>query len=181
MKNTSNCLPSITTCTGDSGTSSLAFGPRISKSDEIFELIGNLDELNSSLGICACYCVPDIAAKLQIIQKMIFSISGCIACNQKASNTLCEFINDLNRWETEYDKEVPEFESFILPGGHVSSAYLHLARTICRRAERSEVRCYLDKEDGKLFCQILKRLSDVLFIFARYQNIKNNVQDILYK
>ena len=173
-------LPSISTCAGDTGMSSLAFGDRIPKDSPIFELIGNLDELNSILGVCACYCKSDVVEKLQQVQNKIFDISSCIACNYNPDNSLLSFVDTLNSWEIEYGKKVPPFKSFILPGGHFSSAYLHLARTVCRRTERSEVRCYLNHENGKLFCQILNRLSDFLFILARYQNVVNNVEDIPY-
>ncbi|KAH0795424.1 cob(I)yrinic acid a,c-diamide adenosyltransferase [Histomonas meleagridis] len=173
-------LPSISTCAGDTGTSSLGFGGRIPKDSLIFELIGSLDELNSLLGVCACYCEGEVVEILQQIQHKIFDVSACIACNYDPDETILSFVNKINSWEIEYNQKITQFKKFILPGGHISSAYLHLARTVCRRAERAEVRCYLDHKNGKIICQILNRLSDLLFILARYHNTIHGVQDILY-
>lgn len=173
--------PSISTGEGDLGQSSLGFGSKISKDSPIFEVLGTLDELNSVLGICACYTEKDCIDFLKIIQFRLFDIGSCIACKIEPSEDLRNFVSFLDKWGLELEKKIPPFQSFILPGGSFGAAHYHLARTVCRRLERMEVKSLIETEDGKLFCRILNRLSDILFLLARYHNTVKGISEITYQ
>lgn len=171
-------IPSITTGGGDKGYTRMGNGDRVPKDSPLLDLEGTIDELNSYIGLCACHTAPEITEKLQHIQNVLFEVGACIACSKDPHQGLIDFIKTIEKWGYELEKKVPPFECFILPGGDVSSAHLHVARTICRRAERLEVKTYLNEKNGQLFCQILNRLSDFLFLSARYQNVVTGKKDI---
>jgi cob(I)alamin adenosyltransferase len=171
-------LPSVTTADGDSGTSTLGCGGRAPKDSPVFEFLGNADELSAALGVCALYVTHDTVPKLQTIQTLLCEMMGCISCGMGPSDRLGAFTQTLEEWGCELDKAVPPFTAFILPGGHPSAAFLHLARTICRRVERTAVAAVLKTEHGPLCCQVLNRLSDYLFLLARYHNLVNRIEDI---
>ncbi|OHT12387.1 Cob(I)yrinic acid a,c-diamide adenosyltransferase, mitochondrial [Tritrichomonas foetus] len=173
--------PSVSTGAGDSGFSSLAFGKPIPKDSPVFDLVGTLDELNSVLGICICYTQPDCIEYVKLVQHRLFDIGACIACNKEPSDDLKKFVSFLDKWGVELEKKIPPFQCFILPGGSVGASYYHFARTVCRRLERIEVKAIINEEHGKLYCQIINRLSDVLFILARYHNTAVNVPEIPYE
>jgi cob(I)alamin adenosyltransferase len=171
-------LPSVTTAEGDSGTATLGCGGRVPKDSPVFEFLGNADELSAALGVCALYVPQDTVTKLQTIQSLLCEMMGVVACGMRPSDRLATFTQTLEEWGIDLDKVVPPLTAFILPGGHPSAAFLHLARTICRRVERTAVAAVLKTEHGPLCCKILNRLSDYLFLLARYQNVVNKVEDI---
>ena len=179
-------LASVTTKTGDAGTSTLMFGA-LPKDDPVFEFLGTVDELNSLLGVCNVYLSSEHQPKVLAIQHKLFDLSACIACNKKPSDALVEFVHVLERWSLELEKTVPQFQFFILPGGCQSASYVHLARTVARRSERSLVHAMnarkdiVDGETAQKLIPVLNRLSDFLFLLARYENVSRGVPEVRYE
>ena len=182
-------IATITTKTGDTGFSSPRAHIRVLKSSLIFELLGTLDELNSFIGLSAAYTTERIKEQLVEIQGVLMDMSGSISLNREYSKKVSSFTVTLEKWSFDLEKEVPELNSFILPGGHVSAAHLHCTRTICRRCERVACACVHSQESkeenvvqipekSEVVCQLLNRLSDYLFIAARYQNFVNKEEDV---
>jgi cob(I)alamin adenosyltransferase len=166
----------IYTKTGDSGTTSLIGGTKVSKSNIRIETYGTIDELNSYIGLVNDNCNDDHSKNiLKEIQDRLFTIGSSLACDPDKEQKMK--IPDLGETdvellENEIDKMnevLPEMKFFILPGGHVSVSITHVARCICRRAERWCV----NMQEHELFIEpliikYLNRLSDYLFVLARY-------------
>jgi cob(I)alamin adenosyltransferase len=165
----------IYTKTGDSGTTSLIGGTKILKSDLRIEAYGTVDELNSYIGLCRDL-VPDNAAKniLAGIQDRLFTIGASLACDPaKESKMKIPDLSegDVRSLENEIDRMdevLPEMKNFILPGGHSTVSLLHIARCVCRRAERCCVRLREESGEDDFIIKYLNRLSDYLFMLARY-------------
>ncbi len=177
----------IYTKTGDEGSTSLVGGRRISKSHLRLECYGTVDELNSVIG-CARSLKPtkEVDDLLENFQNELFNAGSRLACTEaKLLETLPQVAaTSIEQMEKSMDKwtaVLPALRNFILPGGHPIAAQLHLARTVCRRAERLIVRL---KEDGEsvdaLSIKYFNRLSDTLFVLARYVNHLNKVEDVLW-
>ena len=176
----------IYTKTGDGGKTSLIGGTKVSKSNIRIEAYGTVDELNSYIGL-VCDSITDDASKkiLKEIQDRLFTIGSCLACDPDKETKMK--IPDLHEadivlLEKEIDKMnevLPEMRSFILPGGHVSISTTHIARCVCRRAERC---CVLIGDEGgfvePLVIKYLNRLSDYLFVLARYVGHQLHIDDI---
>jgi cob(I)alamin adenosyltransferase len=179
----------IYTKTGDKGTTSLIGGTKVSKSHLRIEAYGTVDELNSYVGLCKDLLTDtDSNAVLQEIQDRLFTIGSALACDPEKETKMK--IPDLKEadialLEKEIDKMneiLPAMKSFILPGGHPSISHLHIARCICRRAERCCVRLESEKNEvAPIIIKYLNRLSDYLFILARYTGQLLNVTDIPWK
>ena len=179
----------IYTKTGDKGATSLIGGTKVPKSHLRIEAYGTVDELNSYVGLCRDLLQGDHEKKiLQEIQDRLFTIGSSLACDPEKETKLK--IPDLKEeditlLEKEIDKmneTLPEMKSFILPGGHPSASHLHIARCICRRAERCCVR--LQQEDNEIEAIVLKylnRLSDYLFVLARYVAHQLNAPETPWK
>jgi len=175
--------PSITTCTGDLGLSSTSVLKNQKKNSPIFEILGTIDELNSIIGICICYSSNIIVEQFKIIQNVLFDIGSFISTDSPPNQYVSDFESFLSKWGVEHEKHLDDLSNFILPGGCVSSAHIHHARTVCRRCERVLVSDFLTDEpnnDGKVYIKILNRLSDYLFIAARYENHINNKKDEIW-
>ena len=166
----------IYTKTGDLGTTSLIGGTKVSKSNMRIETYGTIDELNSYIGLVNDNCSDDHSKNiLKEIQDRLFTIGSSLACDPDKEQKMK--IPDLKETdvellEKEMDKmneSLPEMKFFILPGGHVAISTTHVARCICRRAERW---CVNMKEHElfiePLIIKYLNRLSDYLFVLARY-------------
>jgi cob(I)alamin adenosyltransferase len=163
----------IYTKTGDKGTTSLIGGTKVLKSDLRIEAYGTVDELNSYIGLCKDL-LQDAASKtmLQEIQDRLFTIGSSLACDPEKEPKLK--LPDLKETDVELlEKEIdkmnaslPEMKNFILPGGHITVSHLHIARCVCRRAERCCVR--LETGAETIIIKYLNRLSDYLFVLARY-------------
>lgn len=163
-----NRLSRIYTRTGDDGTTGLADGTRLPKDALRVDCIGTVDELNSVLGVVLSVEVPDaVRAVLEPVQHVLFDIGGELAL--PARPTLdADAVSELEQQLDKLNAELPPLKEFILPGGNTAAAYCHLARAVCRRAERLLVR--LSREDGNVNAHTLhylNRLSDVLFVAAR--------------
>lgn len=189
----------IYTKVGDKGNTSLYDGSNVSKSDIIIDCIGDLDELNSDIGLSIEYIKTsglfkyDNSTYLDIlisIQSQLFDLGSLIAHpkNTKKKSTLTfdvnkEFINNLEKAIDDMTEKIPKLTNFILPGGSLSVASIHKNRTICRRVERKMVA--IDKhedfsiEDNCL--AYINRLSDFLFTLARYVAFSNKIEEVIYK
>jgi cob(I)alamin adenosyltransferase len=176
----------IYTKTGDDGTTGLIGGERVSKSDRRIECTGSIDELNASLGWAAVTAKKDLLEKLRLVQNELFVLGSHLATpqgNPPASLPPLEEAG-ISRLEMEIDlaeTQLPPLRNFILPGGCETSARLHLARTICRRAERLLVGFSHDRPVPKFMLTYLNRLSDWLFVQARLANQLEGVPDIPWK
>lgn len=166
----------IYTKTGDKGKTALCDGKRISKSSLRVQAYGDLDELNSSIGFAISVNESKkINAILSLIQKDLFILGSHMAtCSPKMQKVLPKFgkfkITHLEKIIDEISEKLKPIKRFILPAGTRSASSLHIARTVCRRAERT---CVLLSEKEEIFEQTipyLNRLSDLLFILARYAN-----------
>jgi len=179
----------IYTKTGDKGKTSLIGGTKILKSDLRIEAYGTIDELNSWIGLVNDF-INDFSANtiLKEIQDRLFTIGSSLACDPEKDTKL--IIPDLHEADiTLLEKEIdtmnetlPEMKHFILPGGHSSVSVTHIARCVCRRAERYCVN--LELHDGNvepLIIKYLNRLSDYLFVLARYVGKINNAPEIIWK
>jgi cob(I)alamin adenosyltransferase len=179
----------IYTKTGDRGTTSLIGGTKVSKSHLRIEAYGTVDELNSYIGLCKDLLADEnIKIVLQEIQDRLFTIGSALACDpQKETKMKIPDLReaDIALLEKEMDKMtdiLPAMKSFILPGGHPSISHLHIARCVCRRAERCSVRLELEKNEVEpIIIKYLNRLSDYLFILARYTGHLLGIPDIPWK
>lgn len=168
----------IYTKTGDKGETSLYKGGRVPKDAPRLEAYGTLDELNSVLGQ-ALAVLPDgewqaaLVSELQKVQKDLFSVGAMLATRGEALPAWHIVEADVTLLEEAIDRmetELPPLTTFILPGGHPVGAALHLARTVCRRAERGVVGIAREEALHPLIGIYLNRLSDYLFVLARYAN-----------
>ena len=176
----------IYTKTGDSGSTSLLGGTKVLKSDLRIEAYGTVDELNSYIGLCRDLLndEPDKTI-LREVQDRLFTIGSSLACDPEKSPKMK--IPDLDEHdvvllEKEIDRMnevLPEMKNFILPGGHPTVSHLHIARCVCRRAERSCVR--LDDKENPMIIKYLNRLSDYLFVLARRTAQLLNAEEIPWK
>jgi cob(I)alamin adenosyltransferase len=183
-------LNKIYTKTGDGGTTGLAAGPRRSKADLRIESFGAVDEANAALGLAMLHIgdQAQLGEMLIRIQNDLFDLGADLATPDTGETPEWEPLriveSQVERLETEIDllnAELSPLNSFILPGGSALSAYLHLARTISRRAERLMVA--LKAKDGEIVSaaalKYVNRLSDFLFVAARYANDKGKA-DVLW-
>ncbi|RZK64316.1 MAG: cob(I)yrinic acid a,c-diamide adenosyltransferase [Pedobacter sp.] len=173
----------IYTKTGDTGLTSLIGGKRVFKHDKRIEAYGTVDELNSYIGLIACLDVTDEDRRLlKEIQDRLFTIGSSLACDSETSKVKIPEINsaDITLLETEIDEisvYLPELKSFILPGGSSISSNCHIARCICRRAERNVVELAENGFVNENVVKYLNRLSDYLFILARKVNFKSGIEE----
>jgi cob(I)alamin adenosyltransferase len=180
----------IYTRTGDDGSTGLIGGQRVRKSDPRIECYGTVDELNAALGFVACAADVPLVEKLRRVQGELFVIGSHLALAREDAATpgsvSLPALEDLmiDRLEMEIDaaqSQLPELRNFILPGGCESASRLHLARTICRRAERLLVAFALDRPVSTVMLVYLNRLSDWLFVQARHANHLAGVEDVPWK
>lgn len=166
----------IYTKTGDKGTTSLIGGTKVPKSHLRIEAYGTVDELNSYIGLCKDLITDENGRQvLQEVQDRLFTIGSSLACDpvkepKMQMPDLKE--EDVNLLEKEIDKMndvLPPMKNFILPGGHPTVSHIHIARCVCRRAERCCVRLELESTEVEpVIIKYINRLSDYLFVLARY-------------
>lgn len=182
-------LTKIYTKKGDTGCTSLAGNIRINKTALSVQALGELDELNALLGFAACAITTttliELHQKILRIQNELFNLGAEIAVplSKRRTNTPHITAADITRLENEIDtmnKELNSLSSFILPGGSEISARIHLARTVCRRAERTIIALGKKMKLDKEIIPYINRLSDWLFVAARYSNKKLNSEEILW-
>ena len=179
----------IYTKTGDKGKTSLIGGTKVYKSDLRIEAYGTIDELNSFIGLCIDHLTTQkINNVLAEVQDRLFTIGSALACDPEKETKLK--IPDLHETDVELlEKEIdtmneslPAMKSFILPTGHTIVSTLHIARTVCRRAERCCVKMQKkEMEVESLIIKYINRLSDYLFVLSRFAAHHLNVEEIPWK
>jgi cob(I)alamin adenosyltransferase len=180
-------LTNIVTRTGDDGTTGLAGGKRVSKDSSPIWAVGTVDELSSAIGLArALNADPSFDAWLRSIQNDLFNLGAELATPAEdlrdgMPRIEQHHVADLEALVEELTKQLGPLQEFILPGGTPTAAQLHVARTICRRAERFCVRLRKDEELGELIVPYLNRLSDALFTLARWSNKQAGVTETYWK
>lgn len=162
-----NRLSKIVTRTGDDGTTGLADGSRVTKDSLRIEALGDIDEFNSTLGLLLAQDLPrSLVEPLKKIQNDLFSLGGELSMPDR---TLLEAaaIAGLDEQVERLNADLPPLKEFILPGGGMAASVCHLARAVCRRAERHVVALSRSESVSPLAIQYLNRLSDLLFIMCR--------------
>ena len=173
----------IYTKTGDKGETGLVGGSRISKNSDRIRAIGDVDELNAAIGVARAENVPILLAEtLAWLQSALFDLGAEIASPPGSKINFAILTNEAaEKLEQDIDKQtanLPPLKNFILPGGSKLAAQLHLARTICRRAERSVLKLHEQEALRPEVLTFLNRLSDWLFVAARTANKLENVDDV---
>ncbi len=174
-------LSRIATRTGDDGTTGLADGSRVSKDSLRIRALGEVDELNSHIGVVAAFELPkEVSALLNTIQHQLFDIGAelCIPGSKKVGE---DYVSNLDAALERFNSPLPALREFILPGGTPAAAGVHVARTVCRRAERALIGLAAAEEVSVFTGQYLNRLSDLLFVLARVLNRVAGVQDPYWK
>ena len=174
-------LSKITTRTGDDGSTGLGDGSRTPKNHARIEVLGDVDELNSALGaVLTEPMAENIAARLRIVQNDLFDLGGELSIPTHrilGENQLVKLDDGI----AQFNAALPPLKEFILPGGCRAAALCHIARTVCRRAERSVVTLAQNDDVSPLAVRYLNRLSDLLFVLARVLNHDAGVPDILWQ
>ena len=176
-----NRLSKIYTRTGDNGTTGLGDGTRVNKDSLRVDAMGDVDELNAVIGILLTEPLSDIiTGTLTRVQHDLFDLGGEI-CIPGHSMVKAERITALEEVLDQLNDQLEPLKEFILPGGTRAAAYCHLARTVCRRAERQLTRLNREEAVTSVSLQYLNRLSDLLFVLCRVINRDANCPDVLWK
>lgn len=180
-------MPRITrvyTRSGDSGTTGLGGGQRLPKDATRIQTYGTVDELNSVLGAALAEGLDSsLVPELRLIQNELFHLGSdlCVLEEDKARMPVPSIgaghVEALERLMDRLTEELGPLEDFILPGGSRGAAQLHVARTVCRRAERLAVRLARDEAVGPWVVRYLNRLSDAIFVMARYENLRKGIPE----
>jgi len=183
-------MPRITrvyTRTGDDGTTGLGGGQRVPKDSARIEAYGTVDELSSAIGVAlALGLEAKLASTLLRVQNDLFNAGSdlCILEEDKVKRPVPgieeRHVAALETLMDELSEELAPLANFILPGGVPGAAQLHVARTVCRRAERLVIRLAREEPVGPYVVRYLNRLSDALFVMARYENLKRGASDVLW-
>ena len=178
-------LTKIYTRGGDGGETSLGDGSRVSKLDCRIGAFGSVDELNSTLGVVLAGELPDdVREALLRVQNELFDVGADLSVPWGVTDRLRvdqEAIDRLEELCDRFNADLPELRSFVLPGGTEAAARLHVARTLCRRAEREVVLASQELDVNPLVLAYLNRLSDLLFILARTANARAGVDEPLWR
>jgi cob(I)alamin adenosyltransferase len=181
-------LTRIYTKTGDDGMTGLGGGQRVPKDSLRVEVYGTVDELNSQLGLAvATGLCGRLTAELALIQNELFDLGSDLAtpavsqARHPVPTVEPRHIEKLERLIDEFNEIVGPLANFLLPGGSPGAAALHVARTICRRAEREATTLAREEEVGATVLPYLNRLSDALFVMARFENHQRGVPEPLWR
>lgn len=187
-------MAKVYTKTGDKGETSLVSGNRVPKGNVRIDTYGEVDELNSYLGLIVTHISEkDVLSKevevFHTIQNNLFNLGSNLACEKEyrekyqLPNLASENVSYLEQQIDRYNEDLESLKNFILPGGSIEASHAHVARTICRRVERKMVNYQYNfpNEIPDFAIEYINRLSDFLFVFARYANKKFNKKDILWK
>ncbi|MDT7876780.1 MAG: cob(I)yrinic acid a,c-diamide adenosyltransferase [Sulfolobaceae archaeon] len=166
------------TGTGDKGKTKVPSTGEVWKDDDIVTALGDLDELNSTLGVVASL-YPELSPLIEDIQNDIFTLSSEIAGFKM--NFGEEKIKKLEELISLYGSKIEPLRNFVLPGGHKASSFLHLSRAVCRRAERSTVKLLRSGKANEIHVKYLNRLSSLLFVLALYVNKKTGNLNVIWK
>ncbi len=180
-------LTKLYTRKGDGGETSLGGGQRVSKDALRIQAYGSVDELNTVIGLGLAHGLSErLETALPSIQNELFHLGSDLAFVEEDKEKIqlprieTLHIEKLEKLIDELNDVVGPLENFILPGGSLGAAYLHLARTVCRRAERDLVALARVEAVGEFVQSYLNRLSDALFVMARYENKKRGVDEPLW-
>lgn len=174
-------LSKIYTRTGDQGTTGLSDGTRVSKASLRVESYGTVDELNSIVGLLLTKPLPaDLVDTFTQIQHDLFDLGGELSFPSRVAMQDV-YVDWLEQQLDRMNETLPPLKEFILPGGSESAAVCHLARTVCRRAERLAVALANEESINPVATKYLNRLSDLLFVAARYINKSLDEPDVLWQ
>lgn len=172
----------IYTKTGDKGKTGLLSGERIDKDDPRIEAYGTVDELGTFLGVAKVYASERIASILNNIQQKLFLVNAELATNPESleegdslwnlQRITEEDVEYLEQIADELSEELPLLKNFVIPGGTKAAAFLHVSRTVCRRAERRIINYSNAGPVNEELIRYINRLSDLLFVMARYENLE---------
>ncbi len=178
----------VYTKTGDDGTTGLVGGSRVKKYDLRLECYGTVDELNTCIGVIRSYNISDDVKQVLVqIQNKLFNIGSRLASDKKGDSFTAnlsikkEDIEQLESTIDAYENSLPELKSFILPGGELSAAQCHIARTVCRRAERRIVEFAEQNLVQTETVKYINRLSDFLFVLARKLSFESGTEETEWK
>ena len=176
----------IYTRTGDDGKTGIVGGQRISKDDARIEAYGTVDELNAALGLIRSSSpTPELDELLAEIKRNLFTLGAELATPTESQSWTRSMTDDhieqLEKWIDHWEAELPELRNFILPGGTPIAAHLHLARVICRRAERRVVTLARLSPVSRVVIPFLNRLSDLFFVLGRAENSQQGVPNPIWK
>lgn len=177
----------IYTKKGDKGRTSLLGGTRVSKSDDRLNAYGTIDELNSVLGLVSDLEINDQRVSfLRQIQTRLFTVGSSLAAETTRAkdfkpDLISEDISALELAIDQMNEDLPPMKNFILPGGHQLVSTSHIARTVCRRAERLVIKLSEKEDIEEIIIQYLNRLSDYLFVLARKQGFELGVSEIPWR
>ncbi len=172
---------------GDSGETALYGGTRISKDALQIEAIGTVDELNAYIGYAQTHIHDaDLSELMERIQNHLFAVGADLATPDSHTKSTeiritDEFTSDMEKAIDRLSDELPPLTNFILPGGGTAGSLLHVARAVCRRAERCVVRLSREADINPEIIRCLNRLSDLLFVFARVVNHRSNMPEPIWK
>jgi cob(I)alamin adenosyltransferase len=174
----------VYTRTGDEGTTALGDGRRVSKGSPRVAAYGDVDELNAALAVLLAEGVPEAASgPLSRAQHTLFEV-GAFLANPARTEVLTDAARDpgwLERWIDAMESELPPLRNFVLPGGTRAASLAQQARTVCRRAERAVVHLQDEGEGAVAVVPLLNRLSDALFVLARWLNRRADVTDVIWQ
>jgi len=186
-------LPKIYTKTGDKGRSSLYTGERRAKDDKIFSALGAIDELSCQVGLArelgkSKNLDDEILDQLERVQCLLQDIGSCVATPMSTARPAhlkrvgfnSRHTKELEQWIDDYTLKLPPLENFVLPGGGVVAATVHVARAVCRRAEREVTPLLAEEECEAEVGKYLNRLSDFLFTLARHIVVKEGGEETIY-
>lgn len=172
---------------GDDGTTSLVGGERAGKDSLRLDAYGTVDEFSAFLGVVASCddCEPEVREFINAVQNRLFDIGGYLASRPGGSGLppVAGLADESRRIEREIDildDRTPKIRAFVLPGGCMSASHAHVARTVCRRAERRIIALSKEEEVDSEVIRYFNRLSDYLFILARYLNFRAGVEEIIW-
>ena len=170
-------ITKVITKTGDNGTTALGDGTKVSKSDLRVCCIGEVDELNSFIGHAKIVVSDEkLVNELIEIQNNLLNLGGELSIpNNKLELLKEESIIRMENIVEKMNLQLPPLKEFILPGGDELSARLHIARSVCRRVERSMAKLIEEENGRNIWIKYLNRLSDYFFVLARFHAIKNNI------
>jgi len=171
----------IYTRTGDTGTTSLFGGKRVLKCEELVDVYGSIDELNSWVGfITSEFDAPDIGQFLAAIQSDLFTIGSVLAGWKGDLSELTPRIKEMEARIDLMERDLPAIRNFILPGGTHLGAHTHVARAICRRVERQIVALSQKQHVDPIILTYINRLSDLFFMLARFINVKAGHLEVIW-
>ena len=174
-----NRLTKIYTRTGDDGTTGMADGRRVPKDDLLVQAIGDIDELNSQLAVLACHAPENFSVAIRTVQNELFNVGAELSTGQQILKQ--QNVDWLEHSLDELNRSLAPLKEFILPGGGLAASHCHVARAVCRRAERSLVS--LDKQRALNACLMayINRLSDYLFVLARAISKRQGADEVYWQ